>query len=464
MLDLDLLLAQLVVILLAARLAGRLVRPLGQPPVIGEMIAGLALGPSVLGAIAPGALAALFPADRLTPLATLSQLGVLLFMFVVGLRLDLTVLRSRAHAAVAVSHASIAAPFLLGAAIAPLLHERLAPAGVGLLPFALFLGAAMSVTAFPVLARILAERELLGTRIGAVAIAAAAVDDATAWCILAAVVAVARASGSGTAGGSLGPGGAGTFAITLLTTGIYVAAVATLGRRLLARGVASSVARRATRSDTLEASVPPHIVSLAVVGALASAWVTEQLGVHALFGAFLAGTAVPRATAAERGAGRAGLAGALADRIESVVSAVLLPVFFAFTGLRTSVALIDGAGMWALFALILLVAVAGKAGGAATAARLTGMPWRGALAVGALMNTRGLMELVILNVGLDIGVISPALFAMMVLMALVTTVMTSPLLARIQHRQTELIATPAPPGAVAARAVQADKPTGSDGD
>jgi Kef-type K+ transport system membrane component KefB len=168
--------------------------------VIGEMIAGLALGPSVLGAVAPGALAALFPADRLVPLAALSQLGVLLYMFVVGLRLDLALLRGRAHAAVAVSHASIVAPFLLGAALAPLLHPAFAPPGVGLLPFTLFLGAAMSVTAFPVLARILDERRLHGTRIGAVALSAAAVDDVTAWCILAAVVAVAQTGGAPAAG------------------------------------------------------------------------------------------------------------------------------------------------------------------------------------------------------------------------------------------------------------------------
>jgi len=196
MLDLGLLLAQLVVILVAARAAGLLMRPLGQPAVIGEMIAGLALGPSLLGAVAPNVLAALFPAGGMLPLAALSQLGVLLFMFVVGLRLDLTLLRGRAHVAVAVSHASIIAPFLLGAALAPLLHPTFAPPGVGLLPFALFLAAAMSVTAFPVLARILDERGLRGTRIGAVAIAAAAVDDVTAWCILAAVVAVARSTGA----------------------------------------------------------------------------------------------------------------------------------------------------------------------------------------------------------------------------------------------------------------------------
>lgn len=432
MLDLGLLLAQLIVVLLAARLAGRLVRLLGQPAVIGEMIAGLALGPSLLGAVAPEALRALFPADKMLPLATLSQLGVVLFMFVVGLRLDLSVLRSKASTAVAVSHASIVAPFLLGVALAKPLHADLAPDGVAFLPFALFMGAAMSITAFPVLARILDERNLLTSRVGSIAIAAAAIDDATAWCILAAVLAVANATMQGASGS-----GWTTFAITLGSTSAFVLAAALVLRPALARWLRSALVtfERANKPTTEFVGAP--VVSVGVVGALVFALITEKLGVHALFGAFVAGAIVPRAAVMSRRAQSAAasepapphLAEAIADRIDSVVSAVLLPVFFAFTGLRTSVGLISGAGLWAVFALVLLVAVTGKMGGAATAAKLTGMSWRDALTVGALMNTRGLMELVILNVGLDIGVISPALFAMMVLMALVTTVMTSPLVA-----------------------------------
>ena len=433
MLDLGLLLAQLIVILLAARLAGRLARLVGQPAVIGEMIAGLALGPSLLGAVAPGAMQALFPATKMLPLATLSQLGVVLFMFVVGLRLDLSVLRSKASAAVAVSHASIVAPFLLGVAIAKPLHADLAPAGVAFLPFALFMGAAMSITAFPVLARILDERNLLTSRVGSIAIAAAAIDDATAWCILAAVLAVANATISHGASGS----GWTTFAITLGSTVAFVLAAAFALRPALAAWLRAALATFAQGNDRASEFVGAPVVSVAVVGALVFALITEKLGVHALFGAFVAGAIVPRATVSLRIASANArfesasphLAESIANRIDSVVSAVLLPVFFAFTGLRTSVALIGGAGLWAAFALVLLVAVAGKMGGAATAAKLTGMSWRDALTVGALMNTRGLMELVILNVGLDIGVISPALFAMMVLMALVTTVMTSPLVA-----------------------------------
>jgi Kef-type K+ transport system membrane component KefB len=413
--DLALLLAQLVLVLVVARVAGALLARIGQPAVIGEMIAGIALGPSLLGAVAPAVFEAVFPADRLVPLAALAQLGVLLFMFVVGLRLDLGVLRGRAGAAVAVSHASIVAPFVLGMALAPAIHARLAPDGVGLLPFALFLGAAMSVTAFPVLARILADRGLMGTRIGTVAIASAAVDDVSAWCILAAVVAVAQASGAGAAGA------VGAFVATVGLAGAWALLLLLVGRVALAR-----LAGRARPAE-----VSPALVSVAVIGALASAWVTEAAGVHALFGAFLAGAVVPRAALGGTAPSPTGLAATLADRIEAVTASVLLPIFFAYTGLRTAIGLVDGAAMWAITALVLAVAIAGKVGGSAAAARFLGMPWREALSIGALMNTRGLMELVILNVGLDIGVISPPLFAMMVVMALVTTAMTAPALALV---------------------------------
>ncbi|MBC8090315.1 MAG: cation:proton antiporter [Phycisphaerae bacterium] len=452
MLDLGLLLAQLIVVLLVARLSGRLVKLLGQPAVVGEMIAGLALGPSVFGAVAPAAMHTLFPTDKLLPLATLSQLGVVLFMFVVGLRLDLSVLRCKARTAVAVSHAGIVAPFLLGVALANLLHADLAPPGVAFLPFALFMGAAMSITAFPVLARILDERKMLNSRIGAIAIAAAAIDDATAWCILAAVLAVATATANGGSGWS-------TFAVTLGSTLAYVLLIAFGLRPILTRWATGVVAKLKPATAPFATDVvTSQMVSIAVVGALASAWTTEMLGVHALFGAFVAGAVVPRIDVSTRPAesvhaiaGSNGqfaptatpainLSDAIANRIDSVVSAVLLPVFFAFVGLRTSVGLISGAGLWTVFALILLVAVSGKMGGAAAAAKLTGLGWRDALSIGALMNTRGLMELVILNVGLDIGVISPALFAMMVLMALVTTVMTSPLVAWLYRAPDEATA------------------------
>ena len=416
MFDLSLLLAQLLVVLAAARLAGRAVGALGQPRVVGEIVAGIALGPSVLGGLLPAAASALFPADRLVPLAALSQLGVLLFMFAVGLRLDWNVLRGRTRVAVAESHASIAVPFALGAALAPWLHPRLAGEGAALGPFTLCRGAAMSVTAFPVLARILSERGLIGTRLGAVAIACAAVDDVTAWCILAGVVAVARREHA-----------LGSFAWTLLSVGAFAALVLTLGRRALAGFDRWRSARGM--------GVTSETVGAAVLLALASALVTEWAGVHALFGAFLAGAIVPR---------ESGLARELADRVEPVVETVFLPVFFAYTGLRTNIGLVSGAALWAVCAAVMAAAIVGKLGGSAVAARLTGMRWREATALGALMNTRGLMELVVLNVGLELGVISRTLFAMMVLMALVTTCMTTPLLGLLLRRA---------PGATASAAV-----------
>jgi Kef-type K+ transport system membrane component KefB len=396
-----LLLAQLAAILLAARVAGFFVRRVGQPRVIGEMAAGIALGPSLFGVFAPGAMATLFPADAMAPLAAVSQLGIVLFMFVVGLRLDAGLIRRKAGAAVFISQASIVVPFGLGIALAPWLHPNLAGPGVPLLPFGLFVGAAMSVTAFPVLARILEERGMVGTRYGSLAIACAAADDVAAWCLLAAVVAAVR-SGHGLAPFLVAAGGAAAYAILLVT----------VGRLLLARWNE----RRGERE------IGPDLVAACVVFALLSALATELLGVHALFGAFLAGACVPRAH---------GVAAGVAGRLEAVVATVLLPVFFAFTGLRTAIPLIAEAHGGLMLAAILGAAVAGKLGGSAIAARISGLEWRDAIGLGVLMNTRGLMELVILNVGLEIGVISPALFAMMVVMALVTTVMAAPLLSAL---------------------------------
>ena len=424
MLDIPLLLEQLLVILLAAWCSGRLARVLGQPRVIGEMAAGIALGPSLFGALAPQLSGSVFPAEGLAPLATISQLGVLLFMFVVGLRLDLAALRQRAQAAVLVSQASIVVPFILGTVLA----ARFYPAFAGqdanghvipLLPFALFMGAAMSVTAFPVLARILAERQLLGTRIGAVAIASAAVDDVTAWCMLAGVVAVARRGD-----------GLRSFVVALASVGLFAAILVIVGRRLLvyldARRLATTAA--ASDPDARADVVGAEFVGLAILFALACALVTERIGVHAVFGAFLAGAIMPR---------QSGLAHELAERMEAVVSTVFLPVYFTFSGLRTEMGLLRSPALWGMCALVLVAAIVGKFGGATIAARVVGMAWRDAIGVGILMNTRGLMELVVLNVGLELGVLSKTMFAIMVVMALVTTVMTSPLLALVLRGQRE---------------------------
>lgn len=396
--DLPLLILQIVVIVGVARLAGAAVARLGQPRVIGEIVGGLLLGPSLLGRLAPELSASLFPPASLGFVNALAQFGLLLFMFLVGLELDPSQLRRRAHVAVITSHASITLPFLLGVLLSLAVFTRLAPTGVGFTPFALFMGAAMSVTAFPVLARILSDRGMTGTALGAMAIACAAVDDVTAWCILAAVVLVANA------------GNAASLVFTFGGTVVYVLAMVTLGRRLLA-WLAERAAQRSGDTQGILAAV--------LLVTLGSAWITERLGIHAVFGAFFVGALMPRKT---------GIGQSLIDRLHDVMVVLLLPLFFVFTGLRTTLTLISGGALWGICAIVIFVAVAGKLAGSAIAARATGMLWRDALSLGALMNTRGLMELVILNVGLDIGVLSPTLFAMMVVMALVTTAMTTPLL------------------------------------
>ena len=412
--DLPLLLAQIIVVLVVARLAGALVRRLGQPQVVGEMIAGIALGPSVLGAQAPKVAALLFPAGSLAFLNTLSQIGLVVFMFLVGLELDPRFVRERGRAALVISHASIVAPFLLGATLAIMVYPTLAGSHVTFIGFALFMGAAMSVTAFPVLARILTERRLIRTPIGAVAIACAAIDDVTAWCILAAVVVIVRATGSGVAPTGL------PLWVTLVGSAAFVAFMMTGGKRALRTLETRYAARGRVTQD---------MIAVLMLATLASAWITEQLGVHALFGAFLVGAVAPKSE---------GFVHAVLERFEDMMVVLLLPLFFAFTGLRTEITLIDGVGAWLVCAMVTAVAIIGKLGGSAIAARATAMPWRDAAVIGVLLNTRGLMELVILNVGLDIGVISRELFAMMVLMALTTTFMTTPLvtwLLRVLQRE-----------------------------
>ena len=412
--DLLTLILQIAVILAAVRVTGLIFRLIKQPQVIGELVAGILLGPSLLGWIAPGVSAYLFPPESLGFISAISQLGLLVFMFLVGLELDPKLLRDRGHAAVVTSHASIIVPFLLGSALCLFLYPRLSDSSVSFIHFALFMGVAMSITAFPVLARILTERKLLGTRVGAVTITCAAVDDVTAWCILAGVVLLVRAGEAGV-----------PFWLTIVGSAAFVTLMLLAARPLLRRLSDHFKARGTLTQGTLA------IVLLVV---LASAWTTEWLGIHALFGAFLAGAVMPK---------NSGFVKALTRRLEDVTVVLLLPLYFAFTGLRTSIGLISGVDLWFYCALIILVAVVGKFGGSMLAARATGMPWREASALGVLMNTRGLVELVVLNVGLDIGVLSPTLFAMMVLMALVTTFMTSPLLeiiypARLIREETAL--------------------------
>ena len=393
--ELRILLLQIVIICALARALGWVFWKLGQPRVVGEILAGILLGPSLLGWFAPSAFAALFPAAGLGPLYFLSQIGLLLFMFQVGLAIDLPQLRKLGGAVVLTSNVSILFPLVAGAGLAIYLHPRLSSANVPLAIFALFMGTAMSITAFPVLARILTERKLLQTKVGMVAISSAAVDDITAWCLLALLIAKVRA-GAGT-----------SLWFTLAGLGAYLMVMTWVVRPCLAR---YSLWRRAGWREAL---------AFSLVFMLLSAWTTERIGVHALFGAFFAGVILPRT---------GNLSLSVTGNLAKITTGLLLPLFFAFTGLRTSVRLLSGSRLWLYCAVILGVAVVGKLLGCALAARVGGMSWRDALSLGVLMNTRGLIELVILNVGLDLGVISPTLFSMMVMMALVTTFMTTPLL------------------------------------
>ena len=387
--------AQVLLVLLATRVCGAVFQRIGQARVVGEMTAGILLGPSLLGWLAPSLSAAVFPEGGLFYVNALSQLGLIVFMFLVGLSVDPAELRERGHAALLVSHVSIALPLFLGAALAVFLYPRLSSPAVGFTGFALFIGAAMSITAFPVLARILSEHNMLRSPAGTLATACAAVDDITGWSLLAFVVVIVRGNTSGTPPWLTFCGGA-----------AFAAVMIWLVRPLLRR--------------ILPACDPPsdRTVAIAVGFALASAAVTELLGIHLLFGAFLAGAIMPR---------RPELVDWLVQRLESITLIVLLPLFFAVTGLRTSIGLVNGAEMWGYTGLIVLTAIAGKLGGSTIAARCAGLTWRDGALLGALMNTRGLMELVALNIGLEAGVISPAVYSMMVIMALVTTMMTVPL-------------------------------------
>jgi Kef-type K+ transport system membrane component KefB len=394
---LTLLLLQLIVILSAAHGLGALARFAGQPRVVGEILAGILLGPTLLGAVAPGATDFLFPPASLPNLQFLSQIGLILFLFLVGMELDWLSVRRAAAEAVVISHASIMVPYTLGVAISFVLYRDFAPPGTPFAAFALFMGIALSITAFPVLARIVRERGLLGQPVGSLALACAAADDATAWCLLAVVVALVRAASV--------PGA--------LLTLVFAAGFALL-MLVAVRPLLATLLRRVSDTSTL---------GIIFVVLLLSAFATEIIGIHALFGAFLAGVIVP----ADRRA--------LAGRVENVALVFLLPIFFVLTGLRTRIGLLNQTYYWAVAVVITFLAVAGKFFGSALAARWVGLPWRPALMIGALMNTRGLMELVVLNIGYDLGILSAEIFAMLVLMALVTTAMTGPALDAIDKQR-----------------------------
>jgi Kef-type K+ transport system membrane component KefB len=364
--------------------------------VIGEVVGGIVLGPSLLGRVWPEAAAFVLPTTVAPYLEVIAQLGVILYMFVVGLELNPAALRQRARSAVGISHSGIVVPFVVGAALALFLYPRYAGERVPFTGFALFVGVAMSITAFPVLARILTDRRMQRTPLGGLALGCAAAGDVTAWCLLALAVGVSRTD----AGGTLA-----VFVLTVAYIGFMFLIVRPILIRLL------------SRFD--EDRLSPNVVALVFGALLLSALATEAIGIHALFGAFLLGAVIPSDVP---------IAAALARKLEDLVTVLLLPAFFALTGMRTRIDLVSGWEQWLICGLIIVAATAGKFGGTSVAARLTGLGWRESAALGLLMNTRGLMELIALNIGLDMGILSPTLFAMMVLMALATTLATTPLL------------------------------------
>ncbi len=396
----------LAIITLLARLMGGIFRRyLHQPPVIGEILAGLMLGPSLLGALSPAAYEFVLPLAIVPHLTIISKVGVVLFMFLVGLDLDPKLLRGHTHAMIAISHASIVVPFLLGATLALAYYPVYSTSNVSFTVFSLFMGISLSVTAFPVLARILVDRRVQHTPLGSTALSCAAVDDVTAWTLLALVAGIANAQMKGAAW-------------TLLFVLLYIAAMFLVVKPL----VAGLVARQQIAPGPLSHTV----LAIVFTALLMSAVTTEAIGIHALFGAFLLGTILPHE-------GR--LAEQLRARLEDFVLVFLLPCFFVLTGMRTEVGLLDSFQDWLACLVVIIVATLGKFGGSAVAARLAGMSWRRSAALGILMNTRGLMELVVLNLGLDMGVITPKVFTMMVLMALVTTFSTTPILDLLLGRQ-----------------------------
>ena len=390
----------LAVIMVTARIVGAIFARLNQPSVIGEVIGGIMLGPSLLGRFAPDLQARLLPSEAAPMLGILSQLGVILYMFLVGLELDLDALRARAKSTIVISNAGIIVPFALGAVLSWRLFEHYAPDGVSFTPFALFLGVSMAITAFPVLARILEDRGLTRTPLGIMALTCAAIDDVTAWCLLAFVVGVAQQT-------------ARDAVLTLVLTAVYIPVMLIAGRAIM-----KGIVARLDRSPRLG----EQTLTLILAAVLLSALTTEFIGVHAIFGAFLLGAIVPHQSSTAR---------QVREKVEDVVRVMLLPAFFAFTGLRTQIGLLQTGNDWLVCLAIIAMATAGKFGGAALAARATGQSWRDSAALGILMNTRGLVELIVLNIGLDLGVISPQLFTMLVIMAIVTTMLTSPVLTRL---------------------------------
>lgn len=400
---LAILLLQIITIIFFARTFGFILSQIGQPAVVGEIFAGIFLGPSLLGLWFPEFSSYLFPVNSLSNLQFLSQVGLVLFMFVIGMELDLKILKTKANEAIVISHASIITPFAFGLFLAYYLYKDFAPDNVNFMSFGLFMGTAMSITAFPVLARIIHERNLTKTKLGSMVLTCAAADDITAWCILATVIAIVKA---------------GSIAASLFTISLTIVFVFVMLK--LVQPFLKKMGEIYTNKETMSLNVVAAIFGVLLI----SSFIAEIIGIHALFGAFLAGVIMPPSVNFRK---------IVIEKTESVSLGMLLPLFFVFTGLRTQITLLNEGHLWQTCALIILVAVAGKFIGSTFSAKFIGQSWRDSLAIGALMNTRGLMELVVLNIGYDLGILSPEIFAMMVIMALVTTVMTGPTLDLINY-------------------------------
>jgi Kef-type K+ transport system membrane component KefB len=400
----------LAAVIALGRVLGKAFSYVGQPPVIGEVVAGIVLGPSLLGRISPQAMAFLLPKEAAAHLGIIAQIGAVLYMFIVGLELNTGHLRTFARSVVAVSLTGLVVPFVAGAGLALWLYPQFSNRAVPFTSFALFVGTAVAITAFPILARILKDRGLDRTAVGITALGAAAIADVIAWCLLAVVVGVARDD-------------VGAAMYVLFWTAIFIGAML-----LIVRPLVFVFVRRHG-----DATAMPGAIALTLVGVLLASLATESIGIHAVFGAFLLGALIPHDSVLARDVSR---------KFTDVVTVLLLPAFFAFTGLRTEIGLLDSPAAWATCGLVIVVAYVAKFGSALLAARLTGSDWRSAAAIGTLMTTHGLMELIVLNIGLDLGVISPTLFAMMVIMALVTTLMAAPCL-RFILRPSSMVASAA---------------------
>ncbi len=395
---------QMFVILAACRLVGLVAKRFGQPQVVGEMVAGVLLGPSLFGLFAPGLQKELFPPESLKVLFVCAQLGIGLYMFLVGVEFDTALFRHRAKSAAAVSLAGLLVPFALGALLAPWLMQTPGLFGEKVRAYeaTLFLGAAIAITAFPTLARIIHERGLTGTTLGTLSLAAGAAGDAAAWCVLAVVLA---SFGGGTEVAVKAIGGGLLYAVVMLT----------LGRWLLRR-LGAAVDRAGT--------LTPQLLAVVMMLLMLGAWATDAAGIHAVFGGFLLGVAMPRGL----------LTRELQRQLEPFTVVFLVPMFFAYSGINTRLDMVSNPEMFGLALVVLAVSCLGKFGACWAAARLAGEDNRMALAVGALMNARGMMELILLNIGLQRGIIQPPLFSILVVMAVVTTLMTSPVFELVYGR------------------------------